>query len=167
MSSGQILVAEHRGTYVIRLLGDVRLTLCLSFDQFIDSMFAQKSLDSVVFDLRDVQGIDSTTLGLMAKISIGARKRGLANPVVVTSSPSVRRLLESMGFDDIFSIVSNAAAPLSDLAEIGNLAPLSEDLTDEGEVRARVLEAHQILMELNQPNKVRFDELVETLRNKR
>lgn len=161
MSSGQILVAEHRGTYVIRLLGDVRLTLCISFDQFIDSMFAeQNKLHAVLFDLREAQGIDSTTLGLMAKISIGARARGLTNPVVITSNASIRRLLMSMGFDDIFDIVSNAAVPFN------GSEPLPEELSDEEEVRARVLEAHQILMDLNQPNKIKFHELVETLRGK-
>jgi anti-anti-sigma regulatory factor len=165
MSSGQILVAEHRGTYVIRLLGDVRLTLCLSFDQFIDSMFAdENALDAVLFDLREAHGIDSTTLGLMAKISIGARSRGLANPVAITSSPSIRRLLVSMGFEDIFDIVSDAKLPFAEGEPAA--APLSEDFSDEAEVRARVLEAHQILMDLNQPNKIKFHELVETLRNK-
>lgn len=162
MSSGQILVAEHRGTYVIRLLGDVRLTLCISFDQFIEAMFAdESSLHAVLFDLREAQGIDSTTLGLMAKISIGARDRSLANPVVITSNASIRRLLVSMGFEDIFDIVSHAEVPFK-----GD-EPLDEDLSDEGKVRLRVLEAHQILMDLNQPNKVKFHELVETLRNKR
>lgn len=161
MSSGQILVAEHRGTYVIRLLGDVRLTLCISFDQFIDSMFSeQNKLHAVLFDLREAEGIDSTTLGLMAKISIGARARGLTNPVVITSNASIRRLLMSMGFDDIFDIVSNASVPFD------GSEPLPEDLSDEEEVRARVLEAHQILMDLNQPNKIKFLELVETLRGK-
>lgn len=162
MSSGQILVAEHRGTYVIRLLGDVRLTLCISFDHFIDSMFSQEDrLHSVLFDLREAQGIDSTTLGLMAKISIGARERGLANPVVITSNASIRRLLVSMGFEDIFDIVSNGDVPFK------GGEPLDEDLSNEVEVRARVLEAHQILMDLNRPNKIMFHELVETLRNKR
>lgn len=162
MSSGQILVAEHSGTYVIRLLGDVRLTLCISFDQFIESMFLDEGrLHSVLFDLQEVQGIDSTTLGLMAKISIGARQRGLPNPLVITSNASIRRLLVSMGFEDIFTIVSNAELPFN------GSEPLKEDLGDENEVKARVLEAHQILMDLNQPNAVKFHELVETLRNKR
>ena len=82
MSSGRILVTEHDGMNIIRLVGDVRLTLCISFDEFIKNMFEQHNLRSVIFDLRDAEGIDSTTLGLMAKISIGARDRSLANPVV-------------------------------------------------------------------------------------
>lgn len=160
MSSGQILVAQHNGVSVIRLLGDVRLNLCISFDQFISSMFAQEEVQSVVFDLRDAEGIDSTTLGLMAKIAIGAGERGLGKPVVVTQDPGILRLLCSMGFDDIFELVSH-----TDLPDKSKELVLHEDTHDEVRVKEKILEAHRILMELNQSNKVKFWELVETLEN--
>lgn len=160
MSSGHILVAEHDGVYVIKLVGDVRLTLCISFDEFIAEMFAEKHFKSVVFDLRVAEGIDSTTLGLMAKISIGARDRGHENPVVVTSDASIERLLISMGFEDIFELLSDQNLPFS------GTVPLCEVIEDEAAIEARVLEAHKILMELNDPNKAKFHELVETLQDK-
>lgn len=160
MSSGHIFVAEHEGTYLIKLVGDVRLTLCLSFDQFIATMFGGEEFKTVVFDLREAEGIDSTTLGLMAKISIGSRELGHGNPVVVTANPSIQRLLVSMGFEDIFELVSNHKLPFN------GSQPLAENLEDESAIKAKVLEAHQILMDLNQPNKVKFHELVETLQGK-
>lgn len=157
MSSGQILVAQSNGVNVIRLIGDVRLTLCVSFDQFISNMFSQEDFRAVVFDLRNVDGIDSTTLGLMAKISIGARERGVEQPVVVTGSASIRRLLVSMGFDDIFELVSDQEVPLE------GAAVLPEKVDDELKIQEKVLEAHRVLMNLNRPNEVKFRELVETL----
>lgn len=162
MSSGHIYVAEQDGVYIIRLVGDVRLTLCVSFDQFIASMFSEDGMHAVVFDLRDVEGIDSTTLGLMAKISIGARQRGLTMPVVVVNDPSITRLLVSMGFEDILDLVKERDLPDGDRLQI-----LSEVTEDEAAVRQRVLEAHNILMQMNQPNKMKFKELVETLQGKR
>ena len=157
MSAGRILVTEHDGMNIIRLVGDVRLTLCISFDEFIKNMFEQHNLRSVIFDLRDAEGIDSTTLGLMAKISIGARDRSLANPVVMTSNASITRLLVSMGFEDIFELVS-----ASDLPVKGDQA-LPEEVGDESKVKEKVLEAHRILMDMNQGNRMKFKELVETL----
>lgn len=157
MSSGRILVAEHSGVDVIRLVGDVRLNLCLSFDKFIASMFGNPQLHAVVFDLREVEGIDSTTLGLMAKISIGAKQRGLENPLVVTGSASIRRLLVSMGFEDIFDFVTDKELPEA------TSRPIQEVSTDENAVREKVIEAHKILMEIYQPNQVKFKELIETL----
>lgn len=161
MSTGHIYVADHNGVFVIRMEGDVRLTLCISFDQFITAMFSDGSANAIVFDLRDAVGIDSTTLGLMAKISIGAKEHGLATPVVVVGSEGMVRLLESMGFDDIFDISRNLPLP-----ESGSEQVLNETISSEEQVKQTVLEAHQILMDLNDSNKVKFHELVETLQNK-
>lgn len=162
MSSGHIYVAEQDDVYIIRLIGDVRLTLCVSFDQFIAAMFAEEELRAVIFDLREAEGIDSTTLGLIAKISIGAKQRGFDVPVAVVNDPSIRRLLISMGFDDILRMVQEVDVPDGD-----PVRALPEFTADESAVRERILEAHRILMEMHQPNKTKFKELVETLQNKR
>lgn len=160
MNNGQILVAYQGGDNVIRMLGDVRLTLCISFDNFIQRMFEERPFHSVIFDLRDAECIDSTTLGLMAKISITARNLGYKNPVVLTNNPNINRLLETMGFSDIFELIASGEVPLKKSAEL----PLTE--ADEDEVKARVLEAHKILMELNTTNQNQFKALVDALENK-
>jgi len=161
VTSGHIWVADHDGVYVIKLVGDVRLTLCLSFDHFISSMLSSEVLKSIIFDLREVTGIDSTTLGLMAKISIGSVEKGLGNPVAVSASPSIERLLESMGFEDILDFLKEPVIPCADSK------PLNEEVGDEGAVEDKVIEAHEILMNLNSQNKVEFRELVETLQEKK
>lgn len=160
MSSGGIWVAHLDGIYVVRFTGDVRLNLCVSFDDFIATMFAQKDLAAVVFDLREADGIDSTTLGLIAKIARGAQERKLGNPVAVTGNGSMVRLLESMGFEDILQIVDDTEIPS------GQLRALREEVHDERKVLDKVLEAHRILAELNYPNKNRFRELIESLERK-
>ncbi len=161
MSDGHIYVAEYEGVYVIRLVGEVRLTLCVSFDQFIESLFADESARAIVFDLREALTIDSTTLGLMAKISIGSSERGFEKPVVVTNSESMVKLLVSMGFEDIFVMTQESEIPSA-----SGERPLVELVSSEDKVKQTVLEAHEILMELNHPNKMKFHELVETLQNK-
>jgi anti-anti-sigma regulatory factor len=142
MQSGTIRVGDHQGVYVIQMEGDVRLTLCLSFDHFIDEMFTAKNFCSVMFDLCAAQCIDSTTLGLMAKISIGARKLCL---------------LVSMGFDDIFNIVKECES-----VECRG-RPLIEVIEPQDELMAKVLEAHHTLVKLNEHNKDTFKELIESL----
>lgn len=161
MSAGHIYVTEHEGVFVIRMVGDVRLTLCISFDQFIEGMLAQEGTESVLFDLREAQGIDSTTLGLMAKIAIGAKQQQLPRPVVIASNDGIVRLLESMGFEDIFEIALDV-----DIPEEGVALPLQELPANEDQIKHTVLEAHKILMDLNKPNQAKFHELVETLQSK-
>lgn len=160
MINGQILVAYQNGDNVIRMLGDVRLTLCISFDNFIAQMFDARPFKSVIFDLREATCIDSTTLGLMAKIAITSRKFGFKKPLVLTANPSINRLLETMGFNDIFEMVSEAKLP-SNLETI--LDATSCENVDEEQVRCRVIEAHKILMQLNSSNLSQFKALVDAL----
>lgn len=156
MQPGQILVADQDNTHVIKMVGDVRLTLCVSFDKFIDSMFKGNRFCSVVFDLTEASAVDSTTLGLMAKIAILSRERCDRTPVVFSTNPTVDRLLETMGFDDIFQIIhSRAECPVP----CRHLNPE----VDESSARKRVLEAHHILMQLNESNRETFRDLVNTL----
>lgn len=157
MSSGDIKVAEHDGVYVIKMEGDVRLTLCLSFDDFIERMLSQPDFCSVVFDLTRAKAIDSTTLGLMAKISIRGRALHHSDPVVISDNPSITRLLVSMGFEDIFNLVDHADVSSSEGES------LQEKTDNEEAVHDRVLEAHRLLMDLNSENVDTFSELVETL----
>ncbi|ACR13631.1 STAS domain-containing protein [Teredinibacter turnerae] len=165
MSSGEIKVAEHNGVYVIKMEGDVRLTLCLSFDEFIEQMFDAPDFCSVVFDLSDALAIDSTTLGLMAKISIKGRALHYDDPTVVSNNPSITRLLSSMGFEDIFNIVDSTQALRQLACKPDNPVVLDEKVCDEQSVQARVIEAHKLLMAMNAANHDTFRELVDTLEN--
>lgn len=156
MRPGQILVADHDGVYVIKMVGDVRLTLCISFDQFIDTMFSEENFSAVLFDLSEAEAIDSTTLGLMAKISIQGEERHGITPVILSTNASINRVLQTMGFHDIFTIVSQLDTPVSPARAL-------HPVIDEQEVKAKVLEAHRILMDLNQDNRANFRNLVKML----
>ncbi len=166
MTPGTIKIAEHNGVFVIKMEGDVRLTLCLSFDDFIEEMLNRPDYSSVVFDLTKAQAVDSTTLGLMAKVSIKAGHHGHESPLVVSSNPSITRILVSMGFDDIFRLVDKAEFE-SGQSQEKEVVVISEKNGNETEVQKKVLEAHHILMELNERNRGAFKELVETLESQK
>ena len=158
--SGKILVAEEDGVFLLKFEGDVRLTLCATIDSYLDSMFNNPAFKTVIVDLCDAQGIDSTALGVLAKLSIQVQQRFKQVPDLICNQPNIQRLLDSMGFEDVFSMrVDRAAGPRL-------LAPQS--LTggkklSEPEMHQRVLEAHQVLMQLNSANHERFRDLVATL----
>lgn len=152
-------MADHQGVYVIKLVGDVRLTLCISFDSFIDQMFSDPGFVSVVFDLTGAEAIDSTTLGLMAKISLLAQERHQLVPTLVSNNPSIDRILQTMGFCEIFCIVQEGAA------ELKGAQALCADCANEDDVRLRVLEAHKILVGLNPSNQSEFKDLIASLEN--
>ena len=165
MTPGTIKIADHEGVYVIKMEGDVRLTLCLPFDEFIENMLSREDYSSIVFDLTHAQAIDSTTLGLMAKVSIKSAQHNKDIPLVVTDNPGITRILVSMGFDDIFRLVEKAGFVISDDSPENVI--VAEKNGNETEVKKKVLEAHKLLMNLNDKNKETFRELVETLESSR
>ena len=154
---GRVLVAEHDGTYVLKLVGDVRLTLSSTIDQFVERMFACVVCKSVIVDLTETEGLDSTTLGMLAKMALFVRKNLQVRPLAVTDNDSIIRLLTSMGFEQIFDIQRTR--------EVGAVADceLKAESMDEKAAHERVLQAHQVLMTLNQKNRETFKELVDTL----
>jgi anti-anti-sigma factor len=154
---GRILVGQHDGVYILKFVGDVRLSLCTAVDQFLDAMFEDRAFQSVVVDLTMTAGIDSTSLGILAKLSINAHERFGAVPTLVSTNPDITRILFTMGFDDVFNIVRQ---PLEEPDQLGEL-PASA--ASEEDMRQRVLEAHRYLMSLNESNREAFRDLVEAL----
>ena len=157
MTQGRILVGDHDGIYVLKFTGDVRVTLCATMDGFLRSLISRDDFRSVLVDLSETEGIDSTSLGLLAKLSLETQRRFELVPTLVSTNPDITRVLRTMGFDDIFHIVES---PLTEIGQLGELPTLE---TDEEDVRQRVLDAHRTLMDLNEQNRESFRDLVTAL----
>ncbi|MCJ8170788.1 anti-sigma factor antagonist RssC [Atopomonas sediminilitoris] len=156
MSNGQIQFAEQDGMFVLKFVGDVRLTLCATLDYTIEKIFSALSFRAIIIDLTETSCIDSTSLGLLAKLSILSREKIGLLPTIVSDSDDISRLLMSMGFDQVFNLISGPA-PCIDCAD------LPEQDVSESEVKAKVLEAHRILIGLNAHNRAAFSDLVHAL----
>ena len=65
MSDCRICAASSEGAHVLKLEGDVRLTMCTALDQYFQSMFAEPGFMSVWVDVTEADGLDSTTLSLI------------------------------------------------------------------------------------------------------
>lgn len=160
MQSGKMLVADHDGIYMIKLMGDVRLTLCHTFDDYFAKMFADKLFTAVTVDLSAASGIDSTSLGLLAKLAIETKKRFHKVPTIISPLPDITRLLQSMGFQKVFNITTKNVVSNTDLEELSTL----ED--DDECARCKIVEAHKVLMGMNEKNRTAFAELVTALESK-
>lgn len=157
MVSGNIQVARHEGVYWIRLSGDVRLTLCTAFDGFIRELLVDKQLSAVIVDCSQATGMDSTTLGQLARMALDLQQRRSMTAALFCPDADLRRLLDSMGLDELFRIEDQAFDP--------QLATKALPACDENDpsVRERILEAHRTLMSLNARNRLAFADLVDSL----
>ena len=162
--SNTIRYAELEGSYILKFQGDIRVTLCASFDAFIERMFENPMLKSILLDLSDAKNIDSTALGMIAKIAELSKAHLLIMPTVLSTNPDIDRILECMGLPQVLNLVKS----LED-EEIFKTVKKSSikdmplcDHTQE-EMCKKVLEAHKSLMALNSSNKAVFHDLVSSL----
>ena len=157
MSDGKVLAASHDGAYVIRFEGDVRLTLCTTIDDYFEHMYEDPEFFSVWVDLCDAEGLDSTTLGMLAKLALTVKERFGFQPAIYSCNAGINRLIRSMGFQRLFELHDEVCDNPDDVAVVP-VVPGSEEQT-----RDKVIEAHRILMGLNVTNRARFKDLLAAL----
>ncbi len=157
MQNGKILFAEQDGNYVLKFVGDVRLTLCSTLDLFLENMLDNEGFRTVIIDLTETEGIDSTSLGLIAKISVKMKRHHQLRPTIVSTNDDISRVLLSMGFDKVFILIRDS---VQNSAQLQELSVLQES---EDQVKDRVLAAHKVLMDLNENNRETFRDLVRSL----
>jgi anti-anti-sigma factor len=157
MANGKLLVAETDGVHVLKFVGDVRVTLGPTIDAFLTSLLETVDFKSVIIDLTETEGIDSTSLGFIAKISIGAKNSFGIIPTIVSTNEDITRILLSMGFDQVFLIIKEPMESSVQMGEVPVKNMAEEDL------RKKVVEAHEVLMRLNEENQNTFKDLVVAL----
>lgn len=156
-NSGQILYACQEGHYVLKFLGDVRLTMCSTIDEHLRSILAREDITDSLIDLTETDNIDSTSLGLIAKLAIKSAKCDLPKPTLVSTNSDVTQILYAMGFDQVFLLLEELPASAKDLVEVPSVQE-SED-----QVKQRIIDAHRVLISLNDVNRDEFKDLISAL----
>ncbi|HSG04318.1 MAG TPA: STAS domain-containing protein [Marinobacterium sp.] len=156
-NSGEILYACQEGHYVLKFIGDVRLTMCSTIDEHLRSILQREDITDSLIDLTETQNIDSTSLGIIAKLAIKSAKCNLPKPTLVSTNPDVTKILYAMGFDQVFLLLEEMPASCKDLIEVPSVQE-SEDL-----VRQRIIDAHRVLISLNDANRDEFKDLISAL----
>jgi len=161
MNSGRILVANVNNIPILKFIGDVRVLMSGTLDNYFSTLYSKPILDRMVVDMTETQGIDSTALGLLAKMAIQLRNRFNVSPTIISTNPDITKILKSMSFDLICDIVEDANPRNADYDE------LSQVNDSEDHVRQKVIEAHQTLMTLSEDNRAEFQDLVSALKANR
>lgn len=164
MNSGRILVANVNNVPILKFVGDVRVLMSGALDNYFSSLYGKPVLDRMIVDMTETEGIDSTALGLIAKMAIQLKNRFNVSPIIISTNPDITRILKSMSFDLICDIVDE---PVVKKADPDNFDELAQQNDSEDAVRQKVIEAHQTLMALSENNRVEFQDLVSALKANR
>lgn len=151
MTHGRVTHAESDGVHVLRYFGRVDYLLAPAIKRFADDLVSHGAVRGWVFDLRGAELLDSTNLGLLARLGGGGRS------VIVSTSDDINSVLRSMSFDQLFEIVTESeGSDGADAAIPGGDAPPHE-------LGHTMLEAHRALMALSETGRVQFRDVVAAL----
>jgi anti-anti-sigma factor len=159
MDSGNVLHACHDDVHVLRFIGDIRYTLSPSIDRFLEGIFASSKPAGFVIDLTETDSIDSTNLGLLARLAKRMKTLDSRKITIVSNRPDINSVLHSMALDEIFDIIENAGMETDATREVPQ-----QDIDRETLTRT-LIEAHRALMDLNEHNRETFRDVVTTLEN--
>ena len=116
-----------------------------------------------VFDMRECLHMDSTFMGIIAGIAVAQKNAGAPVPRVINANPRALDLLNSLGLGQILDI-----DPANNPGQSVSFTELSANDGDENkaEVAQTMLEAHEILMNIDKANVSKFQDVITFLKNK-
>ena len=160
MECGAAFYTKQGDTYILKLVGEVRYTMGCALGDFLEALFHSADCSQIVVDLTEAASIDSTSLGLLAKIANFNLQHCAHKTTLLSTNPDINQVLDSMGFYAIFEISDSGEAITSALEQL-DIRPPHQD-----ELKRVIYEAHQTLSELNPRNRETFQGVMDALRTK-
>lgn len=157
MSTGHVEYASLNGTHIFKLIGEVRAQSCISLDKLLNRIEQQSNVVGAIVDLTQTTFIDSTVLGILAKLGLKLKQIHNIQAVMLSTNSDITTLANSMGLGQVFVILNYCGDP-----NVCTLELMEEHITNRNMLNT-VLDAHKTLMELNQSNQNMFEPLVKQL----
>ncbi len=161
MSTGHVEYASLNGTHIFKLIGEVRAQSCISLDKLLDRIEQQKNVVGAIVDLTQTTFIDSTVLGILAKLGLKLKQAHQIQAVMLSTNSDITTLANSMGLGQVFVILDYCGDP-----NVCTRALVDEHITHRNMLHT-VLDAHKTLMKLNQSNQNMFEPLVKQLQKEK
>lgn len=160
---GQIYHARFGDVCVLKFVGSIGFAANWTFPlsqalrAFMDKLFAEKDFDNIVVDLTEATGIDSTNLGLLAEVARFSKDEFNRSPTLIVREGRVHKVLMVTGFEALYNIF------VMDASIQGKLRPLPEVAEEQVDVAKLILNAHHTLTEMNEENRMLFQNVVDAL----
>jgi len=155
---GTILSTRVDSVEYIRLVGVIRYSHCAGLEAHIVKIFAEPDFSEIAIDLELAEMLDSTALGLLARISIEYKKISDKKPVIFLQKGELAHILKRVCFDQVFNILEKSqTADLSSFVELESVSKSEEEVLD------CVIEAHRNLAEISESNERYFTDITKAL----
>lgn len=157
------LVTASEGPLILRIKGKANYLNCGSVGYFFDRTI-EEGYRQYVVDFLECSGMDSTFLGLLASAGLQLREKDPPGSLVlVRLNDRNKELVQNVGLHNL--MVIEDTIPNLDFQSV---QPLGGDPGREKDLEANskmVLKAHEALLEADESNKQKFQDVVTFLRS--
>ena len=146
---------------VLKLEGQLRYPHAHALRRLADDLLAEEQIETVLLDLRGVELIDSTVLGVLARMGRANLERRGRRAIVVCAPGEVATCLLSSALDTLFAMVDDYTfEPSVSLVEVPIEPPKG---VLEAKLGQLMLEAHRDLSAVNPRNSQAFQDVISAL----
>jgi anti-anti-sigma factor len=155
MDRGRYFFAEKDGITYVKMTGNLKYTTSSGFDLCVEGL-VERGYQNLVIDLSEALYIDSTNLGMIAKLAAKARESSNVHVSIISPNEDMNEILRSVRFDKLFTIVE-------EVPDIVEMEELQEQDRSRAEDLRMLVEAHKALMDAHEENRPQFKDVVELL----
>ena len=155
MSQVHLSVAVNDNQASVKVSGRATFECCEDLKKFCNKMLELKK-SPLIFEMKDCKGMDSTFMGTLTQFSLTAMKQ---KTVIEMSNIGLenKKNLESIGLIKMFTFTETEE--LKD-----NFEDLEKSDITQDQHQANVLNAHEVLIEVHEPNRAEFQDIVTFLK---
>lgn len=162
MGSGVIRTGMAGDWVVFHLEGELRCVCGFTFSNFVDQVFEEGRPSGAIIDLRNSVYIDSTNLGILARIARKSHSAGIGPPFIISTSDEIDRVLGSMGFHKVFRMIREWPGDI--IPDPILCTELDKCETDTKNQARCFLAAHEDLVEIDPENEAKFSDVIKFLK---
>ena len=159
-SHDDLQAAFTNGHLFIRVIGRGSFKVAAPMKQFIDQTCENQPVRTVVIDLAECIGMDSTFMGVLAGLSGRPKKNGRALELINLSEKNTN-LLRTLGVDQVLCLYCDSHGHDIPDPQVGSVPT---DQASKKEMAQTALQAHQNLVEIKDENQPRFKRVIELLK---
>ncbi len=147
-------VAILNDTVCFRIEGRANFSSSMGFKDLVFDMI-EKGHHTYLADLSNCLNMDSTFLGVMAKVGLRLQEEKSASFKLLNPSERVEDLMDNLGVLDLFQVIQGdeLEKECMDAVPSGDPAPSKTDISK------NCLEAHEILMAIHPDNVAKFKDV--------
>jgi len=160
-SAPRAFYGQVDATSVLRLTGPIRYVAAQALRQRVDELFRADARAGVLVDLSAVDAIDSTAMGLLARIGRASLRRSARRAVLACPENDVAATLRAAAFDELFVMLEQY--PFDESATTLAELPLDRTSAPSLELGRIVLDAHRDLASVSARNVEAYRDVIAAL----